>query len=315
MPKPVDLPIGSKVGILTVTSDPFKKNNLYYVSCKCDCGNTKDIQKRSLTCPDESKRTKSCGCLQRQSASVIKTEIPIGKKFSLLKIIEDMGTVKDSENKSRRMVRAVCDCGNETVARWDGVSCGKTKSCGCLQPIVVSEASKTHGMSDTPTHDSWTAMKQRCNNPNSRHYENYGGRGITYDPRWESFENFLEDMGERPEGMTLDRIDFNGNYTKENCRWESGSVQVHNQRKRATNGKYEVTSIFKGVYFDKFKNKWAARLNHNGEILLRKRYETELEAAMAYDEVSYQAYGDRPNKTILETERHILKELEDGSSC
>ena len=81
-----------------------------------------------------------------------------------------------------------------------------------------------------PTYKSWQCMKQRCNNPNFPKYEIYGGRGITYDPTWESFINFFNDMGPRPEGKTLDRLDNNGNYEKSNCRWATGTEQRINQR-------------------------------------------------------------------------------------
>jgi hypothetical protein len=85
--------------------------------------------------------------------------------------------------------------------------------------------------SRTPTQHTWDKMKQRCLNPEHRSYRHYGGRGITIDPRWiESFENFVEDMGERPNGRTLDRIDTNGNYCKQNCRWATTDQQARGRR-------------------------------------------------------------------------------------
>jgi hypothetical protein len=82
----------------------------------------------------------------------------------------------------------------------------------------------------SPTYNSWAAMKRRCNDPTHHHYESYGERGICYQDSWEDFENFLADMGVRLEGTTLDRIDPNGNYCKENCRWATSHVQSLNKR-------------------------------------------------------------------------------------
>ena len=145
-------------------------------------------------------------------------------------MVDMLWTVLGEAGRSKRNQRYVlcrCVCGTERRVMWDSIRKGVSKSCGCKGKCG---AAKARGGKPTPTYVSWQAMRTRCLNPNSADYPRYGAVGITIDPAWDSFECFLQDMGERPVGYTLDRIDVYGNYCKSNCRWATYKQQRHNQR-------------------------------------------------------------------------------------
>ena len=128
-------------------------------------------------------------------------------------------------NRSTWLCR--CECGREKVMKAQLLLAGKARSCGCMKSRKGMNA--THGMQGTPTWRSWQSMKTRCRDPSHTSYPRYGGRGISYDPKWESFEGFLEDMGMRPPGKTLDREDNDGDYNRANCRWRTPRQQSLNR--------------------------------------------------------------------------------------
>jgi len=151
-----------------------------------------------------------------------------GRQFGRLEVIQE---AINSPRNYRKFYVCFCSCGVAKEVRHDHLLSGASKSCG---RCVSSEKSKKHGMFGNKTYICWAGMRSRCNNFKSPSYQYYGLRGIKVCPRWNKFENFLEDMGERPEGMTLERIDVNDGYHKDNCRWATRQEQAYNK----TNTRY-----------------------------------------------------------------------------
>ena len=156
----------------------------------------------------------------------MKYQINIGDKYGRLTILKQIGSV----NKKRK-VECQCECGVIKNYYFDSLYGDITKSCGCLQKQMASESNTTHGMSNTKVYKSWESMKDRCARKGHKYYKNYGGRGITVCERWLEFENFYEDMrADFRDGLKLDRINNNGNYCRENCRWATQKEQCNNTR-------------------------------------------------------------------------------------
>lgn len=146
-----------------------------------------------------------------------------GKRFGKLTAIKRSGS-----DGSNAWWECVCECGNKKILRLCHLQQGTTKSCGCGPK---GRHRSQHGMTDTRVYRIWRQMHQRCENQNAEGYHNYGGRGIKVDESWNSFPQFYADMGNLPSNKhTLDRIETNENYTKDNCKWSTWTEQHRNRR-------------------------------------------------------------------------------------
>jgi len=147
----------------------------------------------------------------------------INRKFGNLKVVE----LSHSDGNAL-WYKCQCGCGEMRICNGSDLRLGKVKRCKkCKKKLH-----QTHGKKGSSIWIIWMGIKARCNNPNNRAYKNYGGRGIYHDPRWQHFKEFYKDMGDRPKGMQIDRIDNNGPYTKNNCRWVTPKQNCQNRRQK-----------------------------------------------------------------------------------
>jgi hypothetical protein len=142
--------------------------------------------------------------------------------------------IERAENTAQGQTRWLCrcECGNQKVVTRTVLTSGKSSSCGCLKRETTIARNTKHGHATegiSPTYHTWSGMTNRCNNPSHRSYKDYGGKGIRVCENWATFEGFLADMGEKPEGMSLEREKNEKSYCKENCVWANAKTQARNK--------------------------------------------------------------------------------------
>ena len=209
-----------------------------------------------------------------------------GRRFGMWTVLDRNHNLK----RKQTMWNCRCDCGTLRPVDANNLSHGGSNGCGCTSLMLLGEFAATHGQTRNkvipPTYHSWAGMKARCMNVNHKSYPQYGGKGISVCDRWLSYENFFSDMGEKPAGTSIDRIDPYGDYSPENCRWASDFKQANNK----TNN-HDITAFGKTQTLQE----WANEIGISHGAILFRIYKAKWPIEVALSKPG-RGYGGRHQK-------------------
>lgn len=277
--------IGDTFNRLTIIGNGKKVPKVKKFICKCTCGNIVEVESGNL----RKGNIKSCGCLKKENICNNRIEL-LGKKFGKLLVIDYYKSInKDVHYK------CLCDCGNEPIVNKQKLKNGRTKSCGCYKSEWAIKNKTTHnGIKEHKNEYSvWKSMRSRCANKKNK---NYGGKGIKVCNRWDNFENFLNDMGKKPtDNHEIDRIDSDKNYSPDNCRWVTSTINNSNKKKR----------YLWGIHVNKNNT---FRLSLSREYKRRDYTFSNVDTAVIYRDKWAKEYEDNPEHWIIRTLNGSYKE-------
>jgi hypothetical protein len=209
--------IGKTFGKAKILSIISRSKGHIVFECLCECGNVRSVHQSDLK---DGRGCKKCSSGKDRTIY----NYLIGTKVGKWKVLAK--TTQDKHGNTRFLCR--CECGNTSKVRGNMLKRERSLAC-------IPCGNSTHRLTGSPTYKSWRAMIARCLNPKTLQYKNWGGHGIKICDRWLKFENFLEDMGEKPKGnrIAIDRIDVNGDYTPTNCRWVTPKVNNNNRQSKS----------------------------------------------------------------------------------